>query len=158
MTEHFKLGSTLRTMNLVYLAQVAIMMIFGLVALYIRNIGPIDNELAKMLQHVLIGLLIGGLIGAQVIPGILVNRIDKKLNLNDKISKYFPAVLVRSAFLEAPGLFAGVATILTGRSYFIVVVVLLLVALYFYRPSKERIAKDLSLDAMERMQLDEINI
>jgi len=158
MTEHFKPGSTLRIMNLVYLAQVAIMMIFGLVALYVRNIGSVDNELAKMLQYVLIGLLIGGLIGAQVIPGILINRIDKKLNLKNKISKYFPAVLVRSAFLETPGLFAGVSTILTGRSYFIVIVVLLLVALYFYRPSRERIAKDLNLNAAERMQLDEMTI
>lgn len=156
MTDHFKVASPLRTMSFVYLIQVAIMMIFGLVALYVRNIGSVDNDLAKMLQYVLIGLLIGGLIGAQVIPGILINRIDKKLDVKNKISKYFPALLVRSAFLETPGLFAGVATLLTGRSYFIVIVVFLLIAFYFYRPSKERIAEDLNLNAVERMQLDEM--
>lgn len=155
MIEHSKIASTLRVITLVYLAQVAAMMIFGLVALYIRNLQPLDNDLAKMLQYILIGLFIGGLAGIQFIPRILVNKIDKKTNLENKISKYFPVVLVRSAFLEVPGLFASVATLLTGRSYFITIVVLLLIPFYFYRPSKERIAEDLDLNATERMQLDE---
>ena len=151
-----KVASTLRVINLVYLAQVAAMMIFGLVALYVRNLQPVDNELAKLLRYVLIALLIGGLIGVQFIPDILIKRIDQKMDLERKVSKYFPVVLVRSTFLEVPGLFAGVATLLTGRSYFITIVVLLLVTFYFYRPSKERIAEDLNLNAAEKMQLDEI--
>jgi hypothetical protein len=141
-------------MNLVYLAQVAAMMIFGLVALYVRNLQPIDNELARLLRLVLIGLLVSGLIGAQFIPGMLNNRIASTLDLKDKISKYFQVVIVRSAFLEAPGLFAGVATLLTGRSYFMIVVAVLLVAFYFYRPTSERIAAELNLNATERRHLD----
>lgn len=156
MNEHSKIASTLRVINLVYLAQVAAMMIFGLAALYIRNLQPVDNDLAKMFRYILIGLLIGALIGIKFIPGILIHKIDNTTDLESKISKYLPVVLVRTAFLEVPGLFASVATLLTGRSYFITIVVLLLIPFYFYRPSKERIAEDLNLDAIERTQLDEI--
>jgi hypothetical protein len=145
---------TLRRMNLVYLAQVAAMMIFGLIALYVRNLQPIDNELAKLLRLILIGLLVSGLMGAQFIPGMLNSRIAKTLELKDKLSKYFQVVIVRSAFLEAPGLFAGVATLLTGRSYFMIVVAILLVAFYFYRPTSERISADLALNTPERRQLE----
>lgn len=155
MTEHPKLESTLRRMTLVYLAQVAVMMTFGLVALYVRSVQPIDNELANLLQYILAGLLIGALVSIQFVPPLLIGRINRQLDLTDKISKYFPIVLVRSAILEIPGLFAGLATLLTGRSYFMVVVVLLMAAFYFYRPSGERIAEELSLDFNEREQLVE---
>lgn len=155
MTEHPKLESTLRRMTLVYLAQVAVMMTFGLVALYVRSVQPIDNELANLLQYILAGLLIGALVSIQFVPPLLIGRINRQLDLIDKISKYFPIVLVRSAILEIPGLFAGLATLLTGRSYFMVVVVLLMAAFYFYRPSGERIAEELSLDFNEREQLVE---
>lgn len=155
MTDHHKLELTLRKMTLVYLAQVAVMMTFGLVALYVRNMQPIDNELASLLQYILAGLLISALISIQFVPQLLIDRINRKLDLTDKISKYFPIVLVRSAILEIPGLFAGIATLLTGRSYFMVIVVLLMAAFYFYRPSGERIAEELSLDVNEREQLDE---
>ena len=154
MTHHPKLESTLRKMTLVYLAQVSVMMTFGLVALYVRTVQPIDNELASLLQYILAGLLIGGIVSIQFVPRLLIGRINRKLDLTEKISKYFPIVLVRSAILEIPGLFAGVATLLTGRSYFIVIVVLIIAAFYFYRPSGERIAEELSLDANERERLN----
>ncbi|HEX5171901.1 MAG TPA: hypothetical protein VFW11_22130 [Cyclobacteriaceae bacterium] len=141
-------------MNLVYLVQAAAMMLFGLVALYIRNVVPIDNVLARSLRYILIALFIGALISAQFVPAFLIARIDKKMDLENKISKYFQVVIIRGAFLEVPGLLAGIATLLTGRSYFTAVVVLLLPAFYFYRPSKERITEELNLNETERNQLD----
>ena len=156
MTELSIIANRLRTINLAHMTLATGMLIFGLVALYVHNLQSVDNELAKMFQYILPGALTIGLIGSYFVPEILIKKIDKNLELEHKISKYLPVVLIRGAFLEAPGLLAGIAILLTGRSYFIVAVGLLFLAFYFYRPSVIRISNDLNLTIEEREKLDEI--
>jgi hypothetical protein len=156
MTELSRIANRLRTISLVHVALATGMLIFGLIALYIHNLQTVDNEMAKMFRYVLIGSLTAGLMGSYLVSEILIRKIDKNLDLETKISKYLPVVLIRCAFLEVPGLLAGVAILLTGRSYFIVTMGLLLLAFYFYRPSLIRISNDLSLTIEERERLDEI--
>lgn len=156
MTEISEIANRLRTINLVHMALATVMLIFGLVALYVHNLQPVDNELAKMLRYILLGSLAIGLIGSHFVSEILIKKIDKNLELGDKISKYLPVVLVRGAFLEVPGLLTGIAILLTGRSYFIVTMGLLFLAFYFYRPSIIRISNDLGLNAEEKVMLDDI--
>jgi hypothetical protein len=68
-----------------------------------------------------------------------INKIDKKLNLDDKIGFYQTASIIRWAILEA-----GAFIILFLKPDFIIFGVLIILYLLFIRPSENKINNDLN--------------
>lgn len=71
--------------------------------------------------------------------------------------RYLSAVIIRSACLELPGLFAGVVAFITGETYLLMLVPLLLILFYMYRPTTHSIAEELNLTQEEKSQLEDPN-
>jgi hypothetical protein len=116
-----------------------------------------DNEQTQIFQYVLLAMLVVGLTASQMIPKMLIGKIDPSLPLKNKMPKYLSAVILRSACLELPGLFACVVTFITGETYLLLLVPLLLILFYVYRPTTNSIAEELNLTHEEKIQLEDPN-
>jgi hypothetical protein len=81
-------------------------------------------------------------------------RIDKGLPLKSKMPKYIGILLVRSACLELPGLFAAIVFFLNGNFYLLFIPIFIAVVFYLLRPTPSSIADDLRLTPEERTLID----
>lgn len=148
----------LSNLNLIYFAQGGMMLLFtgvlfGLV--YSGNIITDPNgELTKMLTYVLAIVLVSGFSGAHFLYQFLLSRINKGLEFKAKMPKYVGAMLVRSACLELPGLFAAIVFFLSGNFYLLLIPVFIAVVFFLLRPTPATIAEDLNLTPSERALLD----
>lgn len=155
MKENPSVSTYLRSLNIIYLAQVGMLLAFSLVVFFLNSAGsiPANKEMASVLQYPLIIVFIGCLAAGRFVPYRLINQIDPSRELSYKISKYVGVVIIRGACLEVPGIFACVVSFLSGRSYYLLVIPFLLIIFLLYRPSTSSIANELNLSADERHQL-----
>lgn len=154
MQQNTSLSEHLRKMTLVYFAQCIILATFGLVVFYLNQQYEPNEKLVQEMKYLVLLIVLGGVGAAHFVPHFMIRKIDTQLSLREKISKYFSAVVIRSACLEASGLFACVLAFISGANFFLVAVPVLLFFFFLYRPSKEQISTDLNLNGEERRLLD----
>jgi hypothetical protein len=142
------------TLNLTYYLQAFAVFCFALVVWYLvsQGIEPVAND--RMWMVVVPIIMIVGLAGAYFIFRLMLGKIDKALPLKNKMPKYAQALLVRSALLEMPGLFAGIAAYLSGQLMHLAGAMVIFMIFMLLRPSKASIAYDLQLSAKEKAELE----
>lgn len=147
-----------RNLNLIYLGQLSAMTLLALVAYYQiekGNVGPENNELAIIFQKIIMVLVPVSLATGYVLFRFLLKSVHPEMPLVYKMKKYFSANLIRSAFLEIPGLFVSVAAMITAHSLFLIIVPLILIIFLLFRPTRSVIAQELNLSIDERAQLED---
>lgn len=147
-----------RTINLIYFGQLSAMIILALVAYFTieqGNLGPENNELALTFQKIIMILIPLSLGAGYVLFRILLKSVKPEMPLIYKMKKYFNANLIRSAFLEIPGLFVSVAALITAHNLFLAIVPLILILFVLFRPSRSVIAQELNLSIDERAKLED---
>ena len=98
--------------------------------------------------------MIIGLAGAYFMFRLMVGKIDKSLPLKTKMPKYAQALLIRSALLELPGLFAGIAAYMSGQLMHLAGAMVIFMIFILLRPTRNSIAFDLQLSAHERALIE----
>jgi hypothetical protein len=78
----------------------------------------------------------------------------KKLSTNEmaiqeKLSRYRAANIIRWAILEAPTLLAIIAFLLTGKPFFILVIAVLLCLFIYTKPGTAKAAKELGINEVD---------
>ena len=150
--------SYFQTLNIVYYAQMLMLIAFGIVVVFLKPDDlPADDEFGITLQYVLFALFVGGVAGSFLIPRVVLNNINHSADLKVKLGKYLPTAIIRAACLEVPGLFACVVTFLTGNTLYLLTVALLLILFFFYRPTKSLVSEELKLSIGERRRLENPN-
>ena len=143
-------------LNLIYGAQAFFMLVFGVVAFVMgQSTRPSEESFAGLLIYILVAVVITSLTGAYFLFNLMVQRIGKDLTLKIKLQKYLTAILMRSALLEFPGLFASVVSILTGTQLPLMAVMFILFVFFMLRPSTAQIIQDLNLSPTERGMLED---
>lgn len=103
-------------------------------------------------------ILIGGtmIFGGAVIYKKLVGGIGNELSLEDKITKYRGAAILRVAFIESAALLIGIGYMLSGDFWYLALMIVPL--FYFWRtsPSLEKLDKELRLTYTEQQKLSEL--
>ena len=146
-----------RILNLIYLAQIGAITVFAVVSYYLiqqGNVGEANNELAIVFQKIIIVLVPLSLTAGYVLFRLMIGRVDPKTEIKQKMKRYFNANLIRSAFLEIPGLFVSVAALVTANLLFLVIVPLILIIFLLFRPTKSVVAQELNLLPQERNMLE----
>jgi uncharacterized membrane protein len=118
------------TLNLIYVAQVGALTLFGALSYYLAEsglMGKSDHNLALTLQRIVVWLVPMSIPAGYLIFRMMVKSIPGHMPLHSKMQKYFRVFLVRSAFIEAPGLLLSVAAIITAQSLFSLMVGLIIV-------------------------------
>ncbi len=147
-----------RTINLIYYAQLAAITIFALIAYVLivqGNVGAENNALAVSLQKIIMVIIPLSLAAGYIVFRVLLKRVNPEMPLKVKMKKYFAANLIRSAFLEIPGLFVSLAALITAHVMFLVILPLILVLFILFRPTRSVIAQELNLGAHEMAKLQD---
>lgn len=146
----------LRSIHLIYLGQVISLISFSAVVLFLNysDERQIDEVLIGKVQYPLSFVFILGLAASQLLSKYMLKKIDRTKELKNKITAYFPVVIIRTACLEAPGLFACVVALLTRQTYYLLVIPLLLILFMLYWPTRSTIANELGLSIDERERLN----
>lgn len=147
----------LKQLNILFFAQAAVMLAFTTIVYVLVTIGKIipepDEALNNLMTYALMAVIIICFSSAHFAYQFLVNKIDHTLPLQKKTPKYLGGLLVRSAMLELPGLFAVIVFFLTGNSYLLLIPLFVVVVFFLLRPTPESIAEDMKLTAEELAQL-----
>lgn len=147
-----------RTLSLIYYGQLSAMILLALVAYYLiqqGDAGAENNDLAISFQKIIMIVIPISLGAGYILFRILLRGIKPEMPLIYKMKKYFSANLIRSAFLEIPGLFVSVAAIITSHFLFLLIVPLILILFLLFRPTRSVIAQELGLSAGEHAQLED---
>lgn len=158
MSRKIKSKEYFRTLNIIYFGQLGAMILFALVTFYLIQLGkmgPENNELAITFQKIIMVVIPFSLAGGYVLFRMLMRTVRPEMPLIYKMKKYSSANLIRSAFLEIPGLFVSVAALITANILFLVIVPLILVLFILFRPTRSVIAQELNLSMAERAKLED---
>lgn len=145
-----------QTVLLTYYLQAFSLLLFSGVVMYIisRSGGtnPVmdDKRWSIMVPFV----LILGIASAYFIFRLMVKKISPSDRLQAKCPKYASALIVRSALLELPGLFAAIVAYLTLQPYFLGGSVMMFLIFLILRPGRHSMASDLNLSPRERELLE----
>lgn len=146
----------LRNINLIYLAQISAIILLAITAYFLiaqGSLGSENNELAMTFQKIIMVMIPLSLASGYVVFRFIVRSIPEQAPIQYKMKRYFIANLIRSAFLEIPGLLVSVAALITAHKLFLMIVPLVLIVFILFRPSKSVIAQELNLSPEERALL-----
>jgi hypothetical protein len=137
-------------MRIIWLALMAGQVIFIAVAFFL----PI--ELAPVPELVLAApvVVLGGLVASELGYRKLVGQAAEKTTLADKLTAYQPALLVRAALLEAGGLFATVAYLLSHTQWLLALAALPVAYMALHLPTTAKLESNLQLSPDELGQLN----
>jgi hypothetical protein len=145
--------SFLKAFSLVYLSLVVALILFPGLVLYLINARATepsgDRQFGLMMRYGLFAFTPIAAIAGFFIYGRLLQSIPSSTPLAEKLLKLRGFVLIRTAFLEFPGLVSAVVALMTADTSFLLFTAIMLVLLLLYRPTVARIAEDLRLSPEE---------
>lgn len=146
------------TLNLVYFSLVVVMTGFAtFVYVWIstgQKITPVDAEFESLLRIITIATVPAGMGISYVAFKTVIKGIPAEMPLASKLHRYQSAVIVRGAGFEIPGMFAAVASFITGNVSFLLFTAVIVVLFLLFRPTIAAITNDLQLTATERSNLE----
>jgi hypothetical protein len=161
MSQSFTSQKYFTQINLIYFTQAGVMLVFAAVVFALVYSGQFvpttDQSLADKLTYLLMAVVIAGYAGAHFLYRHMLSRIDKTKGLKQKMPGYLPALLVRSACLELPGMLAAVVLFMTAKLFLFAIPVFTFVVFYLMRPTPATIAEDLQLTDKEKSMLNDPN-
>lgn len=157
MPRKIKSKEYFRTINLIYFAQLSAMTLLALVVYVLIQQGKLgmeNNALALSFQKIILVVIPLSLASGYLLFRLLIRGLTPAMPLVHKMKKYFTANLIRSAFLEIPGLFVSIAALITAHTLFLLIVPFILILFILFRPTRSVIAQELNLSVAERAQLE----
>lgn len=158
MPRKIKSKEYFRTINLIYGAQLVAIIVLAMVAYFLiqqGSLGPENNSLALSFQKVIMVVIPLSLGAGYFLFRIFIRSLRPEMPLTYKMKRYFTANLIRTAFLEIPGILVSVAALITAHQLFLYIVPLILVLFVLFRPTRSVIAQELNLNANERAKLED---
>jgi hypothetical protein len=146
-----------QTVTLVYWIQAFSLLLFSSVIYFLivsgsKSSAPATN--AAGWSFALPVVLLIALASSYFLFRYMVKGISPKLRLQEKMPKYASAILIRSALIQLPGLFAALVAFMTFEVYYLGGSLMMVLVFLVLRPSKQTAAEDLQLSQKERTQLD----
>ena len=139
-----KIDSMIQKMNLVYFAIIAGVVGFAALSFYLveiagKNLSPELDDTFKIVVPLLA-------VSCAFASRFLYSRLIKKAALaegSQRIANYQAAILVRLAILEGPCLFAIVAYLLIGNSFYLIILAAILILMLLHKPSRFRYQEEM---------------
>jgi hypothetical protein len=154
MNDQLSFPARVRTLKIVHAAMPLVLILLTiLVSVLGEELG--DPNFPIMLQYVPGAVLLAAfLVSSLLFKRQLKEEIKEYSTLGTKLGAYQTAHLVRAAPFEAAGLFGVVVTMLTVHNYNLIVTAIVLAVFYIYRPTVDRISRELNLSIEERRELE----
>jgi hypothetical protein len=141
-----------KSINIIYFALLGGQIMFLAVVFIIAKDVIMTKELKAMSNLFIIVVPVfafGGLAAGRFMFRNMLNKVDKKESLYEKLKKYRTALILKFALHEGPVLFSIVFYLLTQNQFFLGIAAILIMFFLFIRPTKEKIIQDLELNSSE---------
>ncbi|WP_394748683.1 hypothetical protein [Spongiimicrobium salis] len=149
--ENVNATAYLKMLKLLHLAIIVAPCLFGVFVVYSHESLQMDfNHPEDVFVYIVPLIALGGYFGSSFIFGKIIGGLRQKKNLQQKLSGYQGASLVKYALLEGPALLSFFAYMNVSHPLYLLIGVSLVVYLFFQRPSKDGIIKDLELGHAEQ--------
>jgi hypothetical protein len=131
----------LRTLTIIYSSIVMVTLIFSAISYFMvsNQMTSPDASLRDLFVILVPTLLVAGLFAGYFIYKTMLGSVPATAALREKLTRYQTALLVRSACLEIPALFSGVATIVSGELMFLYVPAAIFFIFFALRPTADSI-------------------
>lgn len=143
----------LKQLNIMFFAQAGVLLFFTAIIYGVVTWGKVvpasDPELTDMLTYVLMAVIVICFSSAHFAYQVIINKIDHTLPLPKKMPRYLGPLLIRSAMLEVPGLFASIVFFLSGNIYLLLIPIFVAIVFFLLRPTADGIAQDMRLSPEE---------
>ena len=148
-----------QTVTIVYWTQAFSLLLFSSVIYFLIISGNKSNAPAADAgwSFALPVVLLIALASSYFLFRYMVKNINPKMRLQDKMPKYASAILIRSALVQLPGLFAAIVAYMSFEVYYLGGSLMMVLVFLVLRPSKQSAAEDLQLSNKERALLDDPN-
>ncbi|NBC84080.1 MAG: hypothetical protein GVY19_11985 [Bacteroidetes bacterium] len=153
-------GDYFRSLEIIYIAFIASQGVFGVISIVLVAGGLFEHRFNRLWDIFIF------LIPAVVIVGIIINKvmyqqrvhsIKEKPGLMSKMYALRAAKVVRWSVMEASSLTAIGAYLLTGYWLFIVLSAIVVLVFLSIKPTIERLANELELNAEDKKKLYDAN-
>ncbi len=144
-------------LTIVHLALIAGQVVFAIIALFLtlnKKIELGDPEFMKTFRYIVPIIAAAGILASLILYVIKVKQINAADSLKMKMTSYRGILIMRYAFLEGPSFLAGFAFMFTSDVIYLGIMLLMILSLVFWRPSRTKIVTDLNLNPQETATLE----
>ena len=148
-TSNYNPKAFLQLIRVIYSAQIAGLLLFLLVALYISKNSPtfefnLEDPFTIIVLFIQIAIPIGYLYSNKIFKSSEPNSTFK-----EKLSKFQLGLIIRLAFIQGAGLFSIVCLLLSSNLYFVIFTAFALVLMVLNYPTPEKIGETMDLTPAE---------
>lgn len=144
-------GEYLKALKVIHIGLTAGVVFFLIIAAVLQFTG-FEPELKEM-EMVLLGITgfaaVSGIFAGNLIFRKRIDQLVELKNLNEKLTGYQSALIVKYALVEGPAFFTIVAYLLTANILFPVITAFLVFVLVLSAPRKDKLISDLNLSLTE---------
>jgi hypothetical protein len=146
-------------LTLIYAPLLIVQVAFGGIAYYLVSTGqfPTDPSMTGTLKLVALLVVSFGVLASAFVSKAQFKAIKQKTSLPDKMKAYRPALLIKWALLETPGMFCIVCFLLTGSFVILGLAGPSVIMLIIYRPTASGAGMDLELSPAEKTLVENPN-
>lgn len=149
----------LRSLDIIFNIFIVTQILFGFILFYLLNSGTIEPVFSSFKFMPLVVLAINSTI---ILSAKYLftkrSKIDKKLSLGLKVSKYKELTLAILAILHSANIINLIVYLFDGSTIYLIVAALILVLFFVYRPSPDKFAEDtLTQNEKEQFLAEQIN-
>lgn len=144
-------GEYLKALKVIHIGLIAGVAIFLIIAVVLLLTGfePELKELEMILLGVTAVAAISGIFAGNLIFRKRLEQLIELKNLDEKLTGYQSALIVKLALIEGPAFFTVVAYLLTANMLFPAIAVLLVFVMVLSAPRKNKLISDLNLSLTE---------
>ena len=147
--------SFLNTLAIYHLAFTFAPLAFGLFVLYTMNVSKLNfDNFADPLLYILSAVGVVSVFLSNYLYKMHINSLKEKPSLREKISGFQAAIIVSLAPLEGASLLATFAADNYSNIFYLIVSAGLICCIFYRRPTKDKIARDLELNSAQKNQFN----
>jgi len=141
-----------KALTIIHLALTLSLVFVGLIGSFLIFSGKMSNnmtDLNEVLLYIIPVFSLGGLFVSNWIYKNKLSELKEKKDLIVKMANYRDILIVRYALMEGPTFFAFVAIMLTGNLVYLAYLILMILFMIYWRPTKNSVIADLELNLNE---------
>lgn len=145
------------TMNMVFFVILISQIIFGFIVLLLlsKKTIEVNQELTDLFMIVLSAIYVLIIITGFIVSKKKLKQAKEQPNLPQKLGRYQSVAIIRWAMLEGLTLLAGVFSLVAGNLLFLIYACVSVLLLISFRPTRNRVSRDLELDRSSQDLLDD---
>ncbi len=149
---------SLKSLQIVHLALVAGLIVMTALIVFLNMQRVNREQIDEAVPFIVVGAVSAllNLLLSKIVFSKQVSSVKTLQSLDDKLYRFRQAFLTKMALLEGAGIFNVIVTFLTGSYITLAFALVIVIAMYFQKPTKFSVTEALGLSPDESARLEEV--